>query len=45
MQGSRFRHMAQFRRWRADKSPRECTYEQLEVTPACELASIFQAGR
>src|SRR5204863_2734210 len=28
MQGSRFRHTAQFRRWRPDKPPRECTYEQ-----------------
>ena len=26
MQGTRFRHMAQFRRWRADKEPRDCTY-------------------
>ena len=45
MQGTRFRHMAHFRRWRTDKSPRECTYEQLEVVPPHELASIFAAGR
>jgi hypothetical protein len=31
MQGDRFRHTAQFRRWRPDKKPRDCTYEQLEV--------------
>src|SRR6267142_3891509 len=31
MQGSRFRHTAQFRRWRTDKSPSDCTYDQLEV--------------
>ena len=30
MQGTRFRHMAQFRRWRSDKPPAACTYEQLE---------------
>jgi len=41
MQGGRFRHMAQFRRWRPDKPPRECTYEQLEVIPAQELMHIF----
>ena len=29
MQGDRFRHMAQFRRWRPDKPPAACTYEQL----------------
>ena len=41
MQGSRFRHTAQFRRWRADKDPRACTFEQLEVVPPHELAAIF----
>jgi ATP-dependent DNA ligase len=44
MQGSRFRHTAQFRRWRSDKSPRDCTYAQLEVVPAHEIAAIFAAG-
>jgi ATP-dependent DNA ligase len=41
MQGTRFRHLAHFRRWRPDKSPRDCTYAQLEVVPAHELSSIF----
>jgi len=41
MQGSRFRHIAQFRRWRADKKPSDCTYDQLEVVPAQELSEIF----
>lgn len=45
MQGDRFRHTAQFRRWRTDKKPRDCTYEQLEVVPPHELAKIFAAGR
>ena len=31
MQGRRFRHTAQFRRWRQDKKPADCTYAQLEV--------------
>lgn len=41
MQGPRFRHMAQFRRWRPDKQPAECTYAQLEVVPPQELMAIF----
>ncbi len=41
MQGTRFRHTAHFVRWRPDKSPAECTYSQLEVTPPYELARIF----
>jgi ATP-dependent DNA ligase len=45
MQGTRFRHMAQFRRWRFDKLPQQCTYTQLEVVPPLELATIFAAGR
>ena len=45
MQGMRFRHMAHFRRWRDDKSPRDCTYAQLEVVPPEELGAIFAAGR
>ena len=44
MQGTRFRHMAHFRRWRPDKPPSECTYAQLEVVPPHELAAIFAAG-
>jgi len=43
MQGSRFRHTAQFRRWREDKRPRDCTFEQLEVVAPHELAAIFSA--
>jgi ATP-dependent DNA ligase len=45
MQGDRFRHTAQFRRWRADKKPRDCTYAQLEVVPPEELAVIFAGDR
>jgi ATP-dependent DNA ligase len=45
MQGSRFRHTAQFRRWRPDKKPGDCTYAQLEVVPPQELAAIFARGR
>ena len=45
MQGDRFRHTAQFRRWRPDKKPTDCTYAQLEVVPPQELADIFPSGR
>ena len=41
MQGDRFRHIAHFRRWRKDKKPSDCTYEQLEVVPPHELSTIF----
>jgi ATP-dependent DNA ligase len=45
MQGDRFRHTAQFRRWRTDKKPRDCTYDQLEVVPPEELSLIFADNR
>ena len=44
MQGTRFRHTAQFRRWRHDKRPSDCTFDQLEVIPPQELAAIFGTG-
>jgi ATP-dependent DNA ligase len=44
MQGDRFRHAAVFRRWRPDKPPAECRYDQLEVTTAYELAQVFAGG-
>jgi ATP-dependent DNA ligase len=44
MQGTRFRHAAHFRRWRFDKRPEDCRYDQLEVTPAYELERVFRQG-
>ena len=43
LQGDRFRHATTFLRWRLDKPPEECLYDQLEVTPAYELAKVFGA--
>jgi len=43
MQGTRFRHAAKFLRWRPDKRPQDCRYDQLEVTPAYELDGVFGA--
>jgi len=45
MQGDRFRHAAVFLRWRPDKPPRECRYDQLEITTPYELAKVFDAVR
>jgi len=42
LQGDRFRHAATFQRWRPDRSPAACRYDQLEVTPPAELAEIFR---
>ena len=42
LQGDRFRHAAVFVRWRPDKPPSACRYDQLEVTPPAELAEIFR---
>ncbi len=41
LQGDRFRHGTHFLRWRPDKRPAECRYDQLEVTPPYELARVF----
>jgi ATP-dependent DNA ligase len=44
LQGRRFRHAAVFLRWRPDRVPRDCRYDQLEVTTAYELAKVFGEG-
>jgi ATP-dependent DNA ligase len=44
MQNTRFRHATHFQRWRPDKRPEDCRYDQLEGTPPYELAKIFQRG-
>jgi ATP-dependent DNA ligase len=45
MQGDRFRHATQFLRWRPDKRPRDCRYDQLEVAKPYELQKIFSSRR
>jgi len=45
LQGDRFRHATTFVRWREDKAPQDCRYDQLEVTSAFELAQVFGAGK
>ncbi|MCU1459717.1 MAG: ATP-dependent ligase [Actinomycetia bacterium] len=39
--GGRFRHTARFQRWRPDRDPGSCTYEQLDEAPPAELQAIF----
>ena len=41
MEGERFRHTAQFNRWRPDRDPRSCTYAQLEHPLAFSLGDIL----
>jgi ATP-dependent DNA ligase len=45
LQGDRFRHATVFQRWRPDKPPAGCRYDQLEVTTPYELAKVFGAGQ
>lgn len=45
MEGDRFRHTAQFRRWRSDRTPESCTYEQLEAPAGLDLAEILPVSR
>lgn len=44
LQGNRFRHAAVFVRWRPDKPPQDCRYDQLEVATPFELEKVFGAG-
>ena len=44
MQGDRFRHATTFQRWRPDRRPIDCDYDQLEVTTPYELEKVFGAA-
>ncbi|MBZ6372326.1 MULTISPECIES: ATP-dependent DNA ligase [Microbacterium] len=41
LEGRRFRHTVQFDRWRPDRDPRSCTYDQLEQVAAYDLADVL----
>ena len=41
LQGDRFRHTARFQRWRPDREPESCTYEQLDAPVPVELREVF----
>jgi len=42
MEGSRFRHVAQFKRWREDRTPASCTFEQLDRPTAFDFGTILR---
>jgi ATP-dependent DNA ligase len=44
MEGVRFRHTTQFVRWRPDRDPRSCTYEQLERPVRFSIADVLTSG-
>jgi ATP-dependent DNA ligase len=44
LQGNRFRHGTHFQRWRPDKQPSDCRYDQLEITTPYELEKVFGAN-
>ncbi|HET7388865.1 MAG TPA: ATP-dependent DNA ligase [Nocardioidaceae bacterium] len=44
MEGRRFRHTAQFKRWRPDRDPRSCGYEQLDEPVGYDLAEVLSDG-
>jgi ATP-dependent DNA ligase len=44
LQGDRFRHAATFLRWRPDRRPRDCRYDQLERTRPYQLDKVFSSG-
>jgi ATP-dependent DNA ligase len=41
LQGNRFRHATNFRRWRPDRDPESCTYAQLDAVAPAELSALF----
>ncbi|HWA65110.1 MAG TPA: ATP-dependent DNA ligase [Mycobacteriales bacterium] len=43
MEGHRFRHTAQFKRWRPDREPRSCSFAQLERPLKCAIDEVFSA--
>ncbi|MGO4597517.1 ATP-dependent DNA ligase [Terrabacter sp. 2RAF25] len=44
MEGTRFRHTAQFVRWREDRTPESCTFDQLDEPVSYDLADVLSAG-
>jgi ATP-dependent DNA ligase len=44
MEGRRFRHTAQFKRWRTDRDPESCGYAQLEEVVSYDLGEVLSGG-
>jgi ATP-dependent DNA ligase len=45
MEGERLRHAARFLRWRPDRDPKSCTYEQLDVPVSYDVADVIAGGK
>lgn len=45
MEGARLRRVARFLRWRPDRDPRSCAYDQLEVPVRYDVADVIAGGR
>ena len=41
LEGRRFRHTAHFKRWRPDRDPESCTYDQLEQPVSYDLTTVL----
>ena len=41
MEGDRFRNVTRMQRWRADREPASCTYDQLEVVPPLAVQTVI----
>jgi ATP-dependent DNA ligase len=44
MEGSRFRHTAHFRRWRPDRDPKTCSFDQLERPLTYAIEDVLTSG-
>jgi ATP-dependent DNA ligase len=44
MEGPRFRHTAQFARWRPDRDPSSCRFDQLEEPVRFNLSEVLDSG-
>jgi ATP-dependent DNA ligase len=45
LQGPRFRHASTFKRWRHDKAPEACKFDQFEAAAPYELMAVFERGQ
>ncbi|NUO59198.1 MAG: ATP-dependent DNA ligase [Hamadaea sp.] len=45
MEGDRLRHTGQFVRWRPERDPRSCTYEQLERPISLDVEEVLASGK
>jgi len=44
LEGNRLRHTAHFKRWRPDRTPRSCTYDQLDVPVRFDVVDVLRGS-